>query len=130
MSTSRKCFVKDIYISTDACEDFKAVNDTDVCDGCSYLDIELPAEEQKGNKTTSPSGNRLGDLNDHLFAQLGRLTDKYQSSDKLVEEIERSKAVGNIAKTIIDNAKLVLDAQKSLGNGIKSLPRMIGDDSV
>lgn len=56
--------------------------------------------------------NTLGDLNNHLFAQLERLNDEEIKSDDLKEEIERSKAVSNIAKGIIDNGNLVLQAQK------------------
>lgn len=56
--------------------------------------------------------NTLGDLNNHLFAQLERLNDEEVKGTELKEEIERSKAVANIAKGIIDNGNLVLQAQK------------------
>ncbi len=64
--------------------------------------------------------NKLMDLNNHLFAQLERLSDESVKGDKLHEEINRAKAVGSIAKNIIDNGKLVLDAKKF---SVEHLPR-------
>ena len=57
--------------------------------------------------------NKLTDLNDHLFAQLERLSDEDLKGEELQTEIERSKAVSSVAKDIVSNAKLVLDAQKT-----------------
>lgn len=54
----------------------------------------------------------LGDLNNHLFAQLERLSDEEIKGEALAEEIERAKAVTSIANQIISNGTLVLQAQK------------------
>ena len=68
-------------------------------------------------KKGEPMKNKLIDLNNHLFAQLERLSDESKRGDKLTEEIERSRAVCGIARNIIDNGKLALDAQKALAVG-------------
>nr|AKN37661.1 putative DNA-directed RNA polymerase, beta' subunit/160 kD subunit [Vibrio splendidus] len=56
--------------------------------------------------------NKLLDLNNHLFAQLERLSDEELKGDALSEEINRAKAVSTISKDIISGAGLALDAAK------------------
>ena len=56
--------------------------------------------------------NTSSHLNNHLFEQLERLNDDEMGGEDLKEEIERSKAMANISRVIIDNAKLSLDARK------------------
>lgn len=56
--------------------------------------------------------NTLGDLNGYLFEQLERLNDEDLNGDALETELRRGKAMTDVAKQIIDNGKLVLDAQK------------------
>lgn len=70
--------------------------------------------------------NKLSDLNNHLFAQLERLSDEDLEGDKLAQEIERSKAVTCVAREIILNGKLVLEAQKAYDEGlvIKTSPML------
>jgi len=70
--------------------------------------------------------NKLIDLNNHLFAQLERLSDEDMTGEKLAEEMERSKAIAIVARNIIDNARLALDAQEALGYTAGKLPAMIG----
>ncbi|MBF0750438.1 MULTISPECIES: hypothetical protein [Mammaliicoccus] len=72
--------------------------------------------------------NTLGDLNNHLFAQLERLSDEDVKGDELKQEINRSKAIMGVAKNIIDNGSLVLESQKFMDdrfNESNDLPKML-----
>ena len=72
--------------------------------------------------------NTLGDLNNHLFMQLERLSDEDITGDKLKEEIGRSKAISNIAKEIIANADIVLQSKKFYSEYMTEeddMPRML-----
>lgn len=83
--------------------------------------------------------NTLGDLNNHLFAQLERLSDEEIKGEALREEIERAKAINQVAMQIINNGKLIVDVIKTkedyLGRNGKQLPKhlrdnfLLGDDS-
>jgi len=74
--------------------------------------------------------NKLVDLNDHLFAQMERLADEETTGEKLTEEIMRAKAVTGVANQIIGNARLVLEAQIAINDGlIKKPPKMLGIES-
>ena len=55
--------------------------------------------------------NTLADLNNYLFESIERLNDDLDS-EQLDKEIKRSEAVQKIAKTIIDNGSLAVQAQK------------------
>lgn len=55
--------------------------------------------------------NTLGDLNNHLFAQLERLSDEDIKGEALAEEIERAKAVTSIANITLENLQLITKKQ-------------------
>lgn len=72
--------------------------------------------------------NTLGDLNNHLFAQLERLSDEDLKGENLKEEINRAKAVNEVAARIISNGELVLDAMKVVDDRMNAdleLPKML-----
>lgn len=72
--------------------------------------------------------NTLKDLNDHLFMQLERLSDEGMTESQLKAEIKRSQQIANVAGKVIDNGKLVLDAQKFRDNMMDKdgkVPRML-----
>ncbi len=69
--------------------------------------------------------NKIGDLNNHLFAQLERLNaedEEKLTGDALKEELERARAISSIAKDIIQVGQLQLKAtiaqrEYALGKG-------------
>ncbi len=74
--------------------------------------------------------NTLEDLNNHLFMQLERLGEEDLEGERLAEEINRAKAVSDIATQIISNGALVLKGMTFMseyGNGDapKKLPPML-----
>lgn len=75
--------------------------------------------------------NNLGNLNAYLFEQLERLNDNDLKGEELKEEVERGKAIEGIAKTVIQNGALVLQAKKMMDNRMDAdikLPKMLEGD--
>lgn len=58
--------------------------------------------------------NTLADLNNYLFEAIERVNDDSLDDAQLEKEIKRSETVQKIAKTIIDNGNLALQAKKHL----------------
>ena len=56
--------------------------------------------------------NKLGDLTNHLFAQLERLSDEDQTAEQIDAEVKRAGAIVQVADKVIGNARLQLDAAK------------------
>ena len=63
-----------------------------------------------------------------LEKSLEKLSEEDLKGEELREEIIRTKAIGEIAKHIIDNANVVLQAQKLKNNAIdidSKMPKML-----
>ncbi|MBY0419383.1 MAG: hypothetical protein K2W88_15135 [Pararheinheimera sp.] len=56
--------------------------------------------------------NSLIDLNNHLFAQIERLSAEDISMDQLKLEVQRTYAINAISEKLIKNAALILEAEQ------------------
>ena len=54
--------------------------------------------------------NRLSDLNNHLFAQIERLSDEGISAEDLEREYKRAEAIVAVSDQIVQNANLQIRA--------------------
>jgi hypothetical protein len=70
--------------------------------------------------------NTLSDLNDHLFAQLERLGNESMTNEQLAVELERARSITNVAHQIVNNGRLVLDAQVKMSEimDVREMPKM------
>lgn len=62
--------------------------------------------------------NKLSDLNDHLFSQIERLGDESLKGEDLQQELDRARGITGISQQIIQNADLVLKAEKMKREGL------------
>lgn len=72
--------------------------------------------------------NTIIDLNNKLFAQLDRLSDEKLTAEAMASEINRAKAVTEIACQIISVGSLALKAKIALKSGSDlggTLPKML-----
>lgn len=60
--------------------------------------------------------NRLSDLNDHLFAQLERLSEEGMTSDQIDTEVKRGAAIVGVADQILRHASLQVQAAKIMSD--------------
>lgn len=75
--------------------------------------------------------NKLSDLNNHLFAQLERLSDEDLTTEEITKEAQRAEAVVKVGDQILSCAKITLDAMKLVANGTYEVPelnRILGID--
>lgn len=72
--------------------------------------------------------NTLTDLNNHLFATLERLGDESLDAEKMKMEIERAKAIKDVAGAVVSNSRLMLNAMEfrtQYGEDGGSIPKML-----
>lgn len=73
--------------------------------------------------------NTLTDLNNHLFAQLERLSDEDLKEEALDTEIKRAEAVSKVSSEIIKNGELQYKVMKHTDeygyNRKKQIPEML-----
>lgn len=60
--------------------------------------------------------NKLSDLNNHLFAQLERLSEEGLTAEQIDAEVKRADAIVGISEQIVKNADLHLRAANVLAN--------------
>jgi hypothetical protein len=60
--------------------------------------------------------NRLSDLNDHLFAQLERLSDEDLTPEQIDTEVKRGAAIVGVADQILRHASLQVQAAKIMSD--------------
>lgn len=65
--------------------------------------------------------NKMEDLRNHLFAQLERLGDEDKPPN--ADELARARAVSDIAKTLIDSARVEVDFRKVQASFCKTAPQ-------
>ena len=69
--------------------------------------------------------NRLSDLNNHLFAQLERLSEEGLTAEQIDQESKRADAIVAVAEHIVRNADLQLKAATIIENhGDRFIPML------
>ena len=93
----------------------------------------MPAAPAAATPNPAPKGaltvkNKLTDLNNHLFAQLERLSEEGMDAERIEQEVKRADAIVDVSEQIIRNADLQLKAVRILayhGDRFKPLLGMI-----
>lgn len=60
--------------------------------------------------------NKLVDLNNHLFAQLERLSEEGLTAEQIELEVKRTDAIVDVSTQIVENAALQLKAVTLVAN--------------
>lgn len=68
--------------------------------------------------------NKLTDLNNHLFAQLERLSEEDLTGEQIATEVQRTAAIVDVAEQIVRNADLQLKAVAILSQHERMRPHL------
>lgn len=69
--------------------------------------------------------NKLADLNNHLFAQLERLSEEDMTAERIEQEGKRTESIVAVAEQIVRNADLQLKAALVIANhGDRFIPML------
>lgn len=74
-------------------------------------------------------GKSLADLNEILFDQLDRLNNRELGEEELAAELNRAKAVSDVAGRVLESGKLTLDVCKFKDMAMDAnmqIPKMLG----
>jgi hypothetical protein len=100
---------------------------------CGGAGIALASPRLSGAEEESMK-NKLTDLNNHLFAQLERLSDEAISKEDLDKEIRRTDAIITVSTQIVDTANVAIKAASLVaeygGNYAAMLPGVEGKTTV
>jgi hypothetical protein len=59
--------------------------------------------------------NKLSDVRDHIFMALERLSDETLTNDQVNVEVDKAKAISQLASTFIQSAKVEIDFINATG---------------
>ncbi len=68
--------------------------------------------------------NKLTDLNNHLFAQLERLSEEGLTAEQIAQEVNRTEAIVSVSEQIVKNADIQLKAVTILSNHERMRPHL------
>lgn len=72
--------------------------------------------------------NKISDLRDHMFAALERLGNEELTADEMKSEIERSKAISEVGKVIVESAKAQIMFARLTGEGADDPRKFLEED--
>ena len=61
------------------------------------------------------ANNKLSDLRDHIFMALERLSDEGLTTEQVVQEVDKAKAIAQLSSAIIASAKVEIDYINAVG---------------
>lgn len=72
--------------------------------------------------------NKISDLRDHMFAALERLGNEELNQDEMKAEIERSRAISDVGKVIVESAKAQIMFARLTGEGADDPRKFLEED--